>query len=251
MLFEQVAKGLLDERLDRNIVLKGDLAQLSVDGGIHVGGDDMAPAPAGRAAGAQAVSRLVQARGRLGVQRADFCGGLAVGLVLEDGESPGDGMDESGALGATSMPSLARMARAWSASVLRGGCGRRQPREDRTGPGGRGSAPGWQRGRWQGRHKAGSVGCGDGRVFVVAEMGPGCGGGLRIEVEYDGAAAGLLEGDGEVERQGGLAGAALLGNDRNGVHACMSTAPRRESYQGSGGRCGRRMRAAGRNGGAV
>ena len=49
-----------------------------------------------------------------------------------------------------------------------------------------------------------------------------CGGGsLRVEVDDEGLDAGALDGDGKVDGERGLAGAAFLGDEGGGTHAGM------------------------------
>ena len=58
--------------------------------------------------------------------------------------------------------------------------------------------------------------------LVLAEVLPGGGAGLGVEVDEDAGLAGALGGDGKVEREGGFAHAPLLGDDRDCLHILLS-----------------------------
>ena len=54
--------------------------------------------------------------------------------------------------------------------------------------------------------------------FLLAEVLPGGGAGLGVEIDEDAGLAGTFGGDGEVQGEGGFAHATLLGDDRDCLH---------------------------------
>ncbi len=70
----------------------------------------------------------------------------------------------------------------------------------------------------EGAPKLWCVGRGNRGPFGIAELRPGAGAGLRIQVDNGGAVAGFCGSAGKVQGKCGLTGTALLGNESNDVH---------------------------------